>query len=337
MMFKFITVFFLIQQDISGFAGVSGTLKKPEGPPKQKNIQQSIAEHAADVSDTLAHVLVSAAIAQRDCALYSIDDICDPSVEGMVCGDIATAALDMTGIAQNSALTASILSVAGRSLAIAATFLPDHAAHFDQLTIQFVLLAIAVHGLVKSYQRHSAESALGPATLKEGRAYSAYFGPAGLSWSQFKSITDTALDFVDYDEGEVISDKDDSEFLYWMYSGGVSIKVENQNEYEVSRDKTAPRKSDSYEPCKMGVHGDLRFSRELDSKDTSFIPKSVVTSAAGGATMARIHKATLKSMMDEDAVLKKSFEKVLFRSVHDKTMRSQAPPPRRVSVAARTA
>merc|ERR1719223_493467 len=246
-----------------------------------------------------------------------MDHLCDPFAEGQICDDVSNVALDLTGAMGKSAITSSALSVAGRAFAMAANFLPHHAAHPEQLVCQSILLLVAAHGLAKDIQ---AETASAPASLQEGRAFKAFFGPAGLSWSQFKSVSETAIDFVTFEEGEVVSDEQDSEFLYWLYSGEVEIESAS-SAFTVARETSVPRLSGSAKPCKMGIWGDLKFSRMMRGQDISSVPKASLRAAgSSGATMVRIHAPTLQTMMEEDSSLQSSLESVLFRSVHNKAM-----------------
>ena len=256
---------------------------------------------------------MSAAIANRD--LSQNMDLCD----GRICGDIANIAVDLTGAFQKSALTASAMTVFGRTLAVASNFLPHHAAHPEQLLCQSVLLLAAVHGLAKNVDKETTSA---PASLREARAFKSFFGPAGLTWSQFKSVSSSAIDWVTYENGEVVANEDDSDFLYWLYSGEVDIEsaVSGASVTTVSRRSAVPRQSDSAKPCKMGIWGDLKFSRMMRGQDASFVPESSLRAGAGGATMVRIHAPTLKKMMAEDSALAASMESVLFRSVHNKAM-----------------
>jgi hypothetical protein len=263
---------------------------------------------------------MSAAIAQQDLS-GSMDDMCDPFSEGQICGDMANVAFDMHGAFRNSAMTAGILSVLGRTFSIAANYLPHHSSSPVQLVCQSVLLLTAVNDLVKTVHRETSKSALAPASLQEGRAFRAYFGPAGLSWSQFKAISSTAIDFVTFEEGDIISDEEDSDFLYWLYSGEVAI-ASRIRKYQVLRETSVPRRSDSSKPCMMGIWGDIEFSRKSKTKTSgaSFVPKSSLRSGSDGTTMVRIHAPTLKKMMEEDVDLARSVESVLFKSVHDKAL-----------------
>ena len=257
---------------------------------------------------------MSAAVANRDLSSQTMD-LC----EGQICGDVANIAIDLTGAFQKSALTASAMTVFGRTLAVASNFLPHHTAHPEQLLCQSILLLAAVHGLVKNVDKETSTSA--PASLREGRAFKSFFGPAGLTWSQFKSVSASAIDWVTYENGEVVASEDDSDFLYWLYAGEVDIESSSSTvTTTVSRSSAVPRHSDSAKPCKMGIWGDVKFSRMLRGQDASFVPKSSLRAGAGGATMVRIHAPTLKKMMAEDSALATSMESVLFKSVHNKAI-----------------
>lgn len=280
--------------------------------PAFKNIQESFAKHASSLSATaFAPVLMSAAIVNRDLS----DDLCDPFAEGSICGDLGDVAMGLTGL-HKSAVSSSAMAVVGRALAFSANFLPHHAAHPEQLLCQSVLLLTAVHGLAKTVERETSSA---PASIREGRAFKAFFGPAGLSWSQFKSVSSNAIDFVSFEEGEVVSDEDDSEYLYWLYSGEVEVESTSST-FKVARGSSVPRSSDGAEPCKMGLWGDMKFARMLRGQKTSMPRSSLRAVGSAGATMVRIHAPTLQKMMAEDSALSSSMESVLFRSVHNKAL-----------------
>jgi hypothetical protein len=78
---------------------------------------QSIA--VRNKATAFAPVMMSAAIVNKD---LSDEILCDP-----FCGDIANVVLDLTGTFQKSAIFSSAIAIVGRSLVIAANFLPNHA------------------------------------------------------------------------------------------------------------------------------------------------------------------------------------------------------------------
>jgi hypothetical protein len=184
----------------------------------------------------------------------------------------------------------------------------------EQLLFQSVLLFTAIHGYFKRVLRDTVSS---PISLQEGRTFKVFFEPAGLSWSQFKSIASSAIEFVSFDNGDLISDEEDSDFLYGLYSGEAEIKS-TAFTLKATRGSCAFRHSEGiFESCKMGLWGDVEFSRMVRGQGSQ-LPKSSLHAGPAGATMARIHAPTLQKMMIEDPVLASSMESLPFRSIQSK-------------------
>merc|ERR1719223_2373327 len=81
-----------------------------------------------------------------------MDHLCDPFAEGQICDDVSNVALDLTGAMGKSAITSSAMSVTGRAFAIAASFLPHHTSHPEQLVCQSVLLLVAATVLPRIFK-----------------------------------------------------------------------------------------------------------------------------------------------------------------------------------------
>jgi hypothetical protein len=81
-----------------------------------------------------------------------------------------------------------------------------------------------------------------------------------------------------FEEIDIISDEEDSDFLYWLYSGEVAIASRNKK-YQVLWETSVPRRSDSSKPWMMGIWGDIELSRKLKTKtsDLKFLKEHTNT------------------------------------------------------------
>jgi hypothetical protein len=278
-------------------------------------------QHAPLASLATAPVFLSVIIAKQDFD-KDMKDLCNPFSEAEMCDDVSTMSSEFVGFYRKSPLVANSVNFVGRVFSIAANSLSSRLLRPEQLFGQTILLCTAFHDLVKSVQVERAVAST-PVTMQAKRAFHAYFGPAGLSWPQFKTMTCMAVDWVDLNEGDTITqdslseNNEQGEHMYWLYQGFVEIQS-NSSSYRVNKERP-PRLSDRANQCRMGLWGDLDPTL-LDLPQLSPPPKTSLCAGKGGATLMRIHVPSLADLMKSDKDLAQSIRSLVYKSTEDKAI-----------------
>jgi hypothetical protein len=297
----------------------------------------SIFHGTSPLSVTANHVVTADHAAGALSLLFS-----SPLVEAEVLGDVAHLALDFATLFGPTSLAIEVATVLGRIAAMAADYLPDHVMLPEELVFQVFMLGIAWMAVVKSTMRAVLSAVACDITLRDGKAFSLLFGPAGMTWSQFKALSLTALDWVTVKPGEIItSDEDTNEhghYVYWLYMGQTVIQSQGKVLDNVTRVGGPPS---STQDAGRGFIGEMRLFRSMQAKKTGrnskrktkkikdcninknkettkSYPCTTVKAGDAGATLLRIHTSNLIMAMDRDVELADAVRSLVFQCMHDK-------------------
>jgi hypothetical protein len=275
-----------------------------------------------------------------------------PLIEAEVLNDMAHLTLDLASFFGPARLAIRAAAVLGRMAVMGADYLPDHSMLPEELVFQFFMLGLAWVALVKSAMPVVLSVMASNITLRDGKAFSLLFGPAGMTWPQYKALSVTALDWVKVEPGEVVTSDELSspdsvdEYIYWLYAGETVVESQGKVLHNVTRSvggSTTSLKQDA--GC--GLLGEMRLLRYMQGKErggrldkrkaksnnrdiinkdkdrlvsTTTKPYTRTTVKAGdaGATLLRIHTSNLVMLMDQDVDLAHSVRSLLFHGMHAK-------------------
>jgi len=250
----------------------------------------------------------------------------DPLLEAELLNDFSHVALDLVTFFGPAKIAVRAAAVAGRIFAMAADYLPDHSMHPEEIAFQGFMLTAAWVGLFKAALPMALSTLASNITLQDGKAFSLLFEPAGMTWSQFKALSVFALDWVTVDAGKTITSDEDSaedDYIYWLYSGQVSVESKGKEIYSVSREGGNLKNE-----AAVGLLGESRLLRRMDEKkkkkrkssksDAKEYPRSTVKAGSGGATLLRIHTSNLSQLMESDQELDQVMRTLLFQGMQDK-------------------
>jgi hypothetical protein len=200
-----------------------------------------------------------------------------PLIEAEVLNDMALT-LDLARFFGPANLTIRVAAVLGRIAAMGADYLPDHFMHTEELVFQCFMLSLAWMALVKSAMPVILSVVATNITLRDGKAFSLLFGPAGMTWPQYKTLSATTLDWVTIEPGEIVTSDELSsldagndenridKYIYWLYAGETVVESQGKNLHNVTRlvgGPTASLKQDAG----RGLLGEMRLLRHMQAKD----------------------------------------------------------------------
>jgi hypothetical protein len=278
-------------------------------------------------------------------ALTSI--MSSPLIEAEVLNDMALT-LDLARFFGPANLTIRVAAVLGRIAAMGADYLPDHFMHTEELVFQCFMLGLAWMALVKSAMPVVLSIIASNITLRDGKAFSLLFGPAGMTWPQYKTLSATTLDWVTIGPGEIVTSDELSsldavnadthidKYIYWLYAGETVVESQGKNLHNVTRlvgGSTTSLKQDAG----RGLLGEMRLLRYMQGKErgsrvdkrkaknnkrdiinTKSYTRTTVKAGDGGATLLRIHTSNLVMLMDQDVDLAHAMRSLLFHGMHAK-------------------
>jgi hypothetical protein len=270
-----------------------------------------------------------------------------PLIEAEVLNDMAHLTLDLASFFGPARLAIRAAAVLGRMAVMGADYLPDHSMLPEELVFQFFMLGLAWMALVKSAMPVVLSVMASNITLRDGKAFSLLFGPAGMTWPQYKALSVTALDWVKVEPGETVtsdelsSPDDVDEYIYWLYAGETVVESQGKVLHNVKR-AVGGTTTSLKEDAGRGLLGEMRLLRHMQAKDrggpfskrkaknhnkdkehedttsTKSYPRTTVKAGDAGATLLRIHTSNLVMLMDHDVDLAHSVRSLLFRGMHDK-------------------
>jgi hypothetical protein len=279
-------------------------------------------------------------VAQRDTSSSSLSsDV--TSVETQVLNDMSHLGIDLAVFFVPSLLFLRIAAILGRICSITADYIPDHIIVPEELVFQSVMLTLACLGLIKSAFIPMAASIYNVTSAKDGRAYTYIFLPAGTSWLQYKALSVCgALEWVTMQNGDTVtttassstnsatssSSQDHDEYIYWLFSGNVSVEDESGDvQYVVSSGKKI---LSSYH---RGLFGEQRLLQRFvkniksqngrnkqpsDGSSKSISHRVIVKSDT--ATLLRINTQRLQMVMDLDPSLAEAMRTMVFQGMEAK-------------------
>jgi hypothetical protein len=272
-----------------------------------------------------------------------------PLFEAEVLNDMAHLTLDLATFFGPAKLVIRAAAVLGRIAAMGADYLPDHFMLPEEMIFQIFMLGLAWVALVKSAMPVVLSVMASNITLRDGKAFSLLFGPAGMTWPQYKALSVTALDWVKVEPGEIVTSDElsspnavnDDEYIYWLYAGQTVIESQGRILHNVTRvvgGSTASLKQDAG----RGLLGEMRLLHHMQAKERrgsfgkrkaknhnkakdheetstkSSYPRTTVKAGDAGATLLRIHTSNLGMLMDNDVELAHAVRSILFQGMHDK-------------------
>lgn len=266
-------------------------------------------------------------------------------MEVQVLTDMSHLGLDLAGyLIPSGMLVLRLAAVVGRLCSVAADYVPDHTIVPEELVFQMCMLSAAWMGLFKAALLPAfSATATKPVTVKDGRAYTALFAPAGTTWADYKALSVCTLDWITVEAGRTITtdvrmssssskdeNNDDDEYIYWLYSGTVQVESEHgEILYSVSRQAGAASKQDAG----LGLLGERRLLRRLErkssskqqpsSKSTSKSSARTTVRATHPSTLLRIHTPSLQLLAESDARLADSIRTLVFQGLEAKLHHAQ--------------
>lgn len=232
----------------------------------------------------------------------------DPSIEGEVLTDFAHVGLDLSTFVRPATALLRISVVIGRICAILSDLLPDGHMNPEEVVFQSLMLLVAMGACIQSLPP-LFWAATANLSYRDGRAYANMFRKLGISWTQYKAMVATSLDWIQLEPHQELSDKDQDKYMYWLYSGSAQLHGHDG-------------KFVSNVTCGSGYNGlmgELQFAQLLDSSSNVETPPTPKIKAGGtGATMIRINNRKLKDLMDQDEELSESIKSLLVKGMHEK-------------------
>jgi hypothetical protein len=203
-----------------------------------------------------------------------------PLVEAHVLSDVAHLTLDLATFFGPAKLAIRAAAVLGRIAAMGADYLPDHSMLPEELVFQVGMLGIAWVALVKSAMPVVLSVVASNITLRDGKAFTLLFGPAGMTWPQYKALSVTALDWVTIEPGKIItSDEQDTQnghgtqnaidndnYIYWLYAGQTVIESQGKVLHNVTR-VGGPASASMKKQAGRGLLGEMRLLRSMQAKE----------------------------------------------------------------------
>jgi hypothetical protein len=204
--------------------------------------------------------------------------LASPLVEAEVLNDMAHVTLDLASFFGPAKLAIRAAAVLGRIAVMGADYLPDHVMLPEELVFQCFMLGFAWVALVKSAMPVVLSVMASNITLRDGKAFSLLFGPAGMTWPQYKALSVTALDWVKVGPGETVTsdelsspgavddDNHADEYIYWLYAGQTVIESQGKILHNVTRVVGGPRTS-LKQDAGRGLLGEMRLLRHMQAKE----------------------------------------------------------------------
>jgi hypothetical protein len=200
----------------------------------------------------------------------------------------------------NTPLAIQTLAIMGRLLCIASDFIPDHHVVPSEFIYQSVMLSIASAGIVNTVKEMRSRNKE-DLTTQDRESFKSLFRPAGISWSQYKQMSEEGIfEWMEMTAGSIItgSQSNDQQGLYWLQSGNLEIESNGS----VIRSMT-PR-------CSHLV-GDFSSLLSTTTASNQLIAESTVKVGSEGAAMLYIDAEKLKEFMESNRMLHSGMRNML--------------------------
>lgn len=241
-------------------------------------------------------------------------------VVGEILTDLSHVFLDLITLWGPNAVMVRLFAVIGRVLSVLADYVPDGTMNPEEAIFQGFMLVVACTGLFQILLPQMLSQFLAPKpTLRDGKAYTAWGRPAGMSWDQYKALTVSALEWKELDPDEVLNTtgEDDSKngtTLYWLYRGEAQVQrgpARHKNKSQVIRrssNNARLRQLDGAQ--KVDLVSFQTFSSEAEKPTT-------IRAGPLGATLLACDMDRLKTLMRHDSSLRDVWKVLLWQGLQD--------------------
>lgn len=263
--------------------------------------------------------------------------VLDPVFEAAALSDMAHFALDIiTFMTPETSIVARSFAVLGHLLCIGSYYILDHDVMTQDVVLHGGMLGISIQLLLKT-TLPILTAAARPVLARDKRAYCGLFRHAGVSWTQFRTASAAAFDWVDYAPGTVIYIHAplDENFtcpecieegcFYWLYNGDVVVDL---NGVEVER----VNRRHGISPGGLndvGLLGNVEYTDVLKytkraEKKIPERPKErddyqeTIRAGENGALLLQINTEKLLALMDNDEYLSESIQLIVLKDIQHK-------------------
>ena len=249
-----------------------------------------------------------------------------PFVVSEILTDLSHVALDLVTLWGPSAVVVRLFAVIGRILCVLADYLPDGFMNPEEVVFQGFMLAVALIGLLQVMLPQIWSQFLAPKpTLRDGKAYTAWGKPAGMSWDQYKALTVSALEWKELRPGEKIqvnatpdllsrNDKNQQNqtTLFWLYKGDVKVqRAGHKKSHVIRRNTHRLRQVDGVQ------HVDLASLQSAATLPNPESRSTTITAGEHGATLLTCRMDRLSPLLRHDASLKDVWKVILWQGMQD--------------------
>lgn len=264
-----------------------------------------------------------------------------PQLKTEILNDVSHLTLDMTTFLSPRTAWLRLFNLIGRVLIITSDYIQDGTVTLDEWTFQASMLAVSLYLFVRSaWPLLLAIFSITSLTVRDRRAYALLFQAVGLTALQFKSLlVSKTLEWIEYKPYASVDL--DGDFMYFLYSGEVTMSVSGPAEFK-----------DSIDDCDSSVClvssriiGDVQFVKALDEslyksamnskrdkktddEDTTSptanvdTPESRFVIGANGAAVLRISTHKLLRLMKNDTELSTSIQRLVLLCMQEKLSRA---------------
>ena len=249
----------------------------------------------------------------------------EAQLEAEVLSDVSQVALDFSTLLSPNTAVIRLFTLIGRVLVISSDYIQDQYISPDEWVFQLFMLALSTRSFLKSVRPLvAAATSNSTLTVRDRKAYSLLFDIIGMSVLQFKTlIASETLEWVQLGPNEEM--QLDGEYIYWLYSGETSSTIGDCNS---TSDSISSR-----------IFGEVQFARKFQeplltaSKKKSKVKKVESTEAPksrrrkiyvgrDGAVLLRISTSKLLDLMNDDAELSASIQRLVLLCMQEKLTRS---------------
>lgn len=280
-----------------------------------------------------------------------------PQLETEILNDVSHFALDVSNFFHPRTAWLRLFNVIGRLMIITSDYIQDDTITLDEWVFQATMLAVSLHLFVQSVlPLIMAVQSITVLTVRERRTYSLLFQNVGLSVLQFKSLlASTTLDWVEYKPYTSIDL--DGQYLYFLYSGMVTLPVSGSGEFKDYNSDDEDSSSVSDRLVSRRIIGEVQFAKALEGpvyksasswsgvmnsmRDKKFkqdevshsttttntvtpaaAPMSRFVVGASGASILRISMHKLLQLMENDQELSMSIQRLVLVCLQEKLSRT---------------
>ena len=306
-----------------------------------------------------------------------------PLVEAEVLNDLSHLASDLAVYITPATSYLRLAAFIGRILSMTSDYVSDYTILPEEFIFQHIMLFTTLGLLIKSIAP-ILQSSFVQTTEFDDDAYRMLFEPIGVSWIQYKSLRVTCVDWITVDANTVLVNEheaqafkpspilenatfaselgnlfrdsqemelltpsfNNTDYMYWLYRGHVSVSYDGKKYYEVTR--TRGKYID--DPEALGFLADMRFLYMIDrnrrrkrlmelrhintktkARHTSYeshssasqswkggYPMATITVKNSEAVLLRVNGSRLLQMMEDDEPLSASVRLLLMMSLQRK-------------------